>query len=667
MSIDKLKRASGENFLAHNRSKEQPDEYAANYRTLIEQIPSVTYVAQLSYPYAFQYVSPQVQALLGYSLEDWGHDDSLWMRLIHPEDRARVLAQIRTGLQMDQLSPVEYRFNARDGHVVWVHDEAKMVQDEFGRPEFRQGMLLDITDHKLAEATLERKARELKALSHVAQTVLATLNLDVVLDRVIGEVFPLLEGAEGLSILLHRGDSLEFAAVRGPSAHVLTGKTISSNAGAAGQVLQTGMSLRVTEANSVLIDREIEQLTNYHTRDLIAVPLKVGDTIIGVIEAVHRSAGIFTDDHLRLLEAAGNWAAIAIENARLFNQVETAKKEWEVTIDALGEGISLVDADFRVLRVNRTLAEWLGTTPQQVVGKFCYEVIDGCDAPPGSCPHAQMMESKGLRFQSESEHPRLGKTIQFTAYPLHRPDHTFVGSVNVLQDVTAERRLQAQLIQSEKLSAAGRLAASIAHEINNPLQAIQGCIELAETAMQDNLRQQRYLTMAKTELNRLATVVRRMLDFYRPTKGTRAWVNLRSLVEDVIALNARRLQESGVRVVMDWDVSLPNLHVVSDQLQQVFLNILLNAIEAMPHGGDLGIRGSISVNGWITIAFRDTGEGIAPEKLKAIFEPFYTTKSNGTGLGLGISQNIIENHRGRLTVESVPGNGSTFTVWLPLE
>jgi two-component system NtrC family sensor kinase len=239
----------------------------------------------------------------------------------------------------------------------------------------------------------------------------------------------------------------------------------------------------------------------------------------------------------------------------------------------------------------------------------------------------------------------------------------------VLKDVTLERRLQAQLIQSEKLAATGRMAASLAHEINNPLQAIQGCLDLAQANLNKPEKQTRYLTMATGEISRLATFVQRMLDFSRPAKGNRALIAPRALIDDVLALTGKRLSQARVRVQINWDERLPRVNGAGNQLKQVFLNLVLNAIEAMPQGGTLTLAGRVVEEDgrWVALSFADSGVGIAPDDLKNIFEPFYTTKPDGTGLGLAVSHNIILGHHGHFTVESAVGKGTTVTVWLGAE
>jgi two-component system NtrC family sensor kinase len=218
------------------------------------------------------------------------------------------------------------------------------------------------------------------------------------------------------------------------------------------------------------------------------------------------------------------------------------------------------------------------------------------------------------------------------------------------------------------MAATGRLAASLAHEINNPLQAILGCVDLAQ-ANPNTEKQKRYLAMAHTELERLTTSVRRMLDFYRPARAVRAPLDIRALVEDVLLFAAKPIQHAKVIVKTEWDTGIPTVNGVGDQLKQVFLNFILNAVEAMPQGGQLEIRGHVIEDNskWLAVSIADTGAGISPTDLDKIFEPFYTTKTTGTGLGLAICHNIISNHSGQVTVDSTIGHGSTFTVWLPIQ
>jgi two-component system NtrC family sensor kinase len=227
-------------------------------------------------------------------------------------------------------------------------------------------------------------------------------------------------------------------------------------------------------------------------------------------------------------------------------------------------------------------------------------------------------------------------------------------------------RSQAQLIQSEKLAAMGRLTASIAHELNNPLQAIQNCLHLVLRRPLDNQKREQYLNMAQQEVTRLIETVQDQLDFYRPSSTQHHATDIHQAIEDVLALARKQLERGKVRVVKAYDPRLPLMNAAENQLKQVFLNLVINAVEAMPKGGELRIQTRTSEDDeWLVIAFRDQGIGLSRNALIHLFEPFYTTKNTGTGLGLSISYGIVEQHGGRLEVESELGQGSCFTVKLP--
>ncbi|MDY7077491.1 MAG: response regulator [Chloroflexota bacterium] len=237
-----------------------------------------------------------------------------------------------------------------------------------------------------------------------------------------------------------------------------------------------------------------------------------------------------------------------------------------------------------------------------------------------------------------------------------------------LTDFAGElERSQAQLVQAEKMAAIGRLAASVAHEINNPLQAIHNSLHLSLHERLEEDKRMQYLGMAQAEVQRLIEIVQRMLDFYRPSRGGVVPTDINSVVENVLALAHKRLQHGSVHAHTSLSADLPLIPVISDQITQVFLNIVINAVEAMPSGGDLRLETMLSQDGeWALVCFYDTGPGMSSEQVSSLFEPFYTTKSDGTGLGLAISYGIIERHGGEIEVSTRPGEGATFVVKLPV-
>jgi two-component system NtrC family sensor kinase len=228
---------------------------------------------------------------------------------------------------------------------------------------------------------------------------------------------------------------------------------------------------------------------------------------------------------------------------------------------------------------------------------------------------------------------------------------------------------QQQLIQAEKLAALGRLVGSIAHEVNNPLQAIQNCLHLSWHQGLPEPKRKEYHDLAVGEVQRLIETVRQMLDFYRPTAADYVPTDLNILLDETLSLAEKPLRDKQVMVRKQYRKTLPLVPIVRNNIKQVFLNMLLNARDAMEDGGQLTLRTSlVDDNGQkvAQVAITDTGTGIPPEHLPKVFEPFYTTKPTGTGVGLSVSYGIVQAHGGWIKVNSTQGS-TTFTVSLPLE
>jgi PAS domain S-box-containing protein len=240
-------------------------------------------------------------------------------------------------------------------------------------------------------------------------------------------------------------------------------------------------------------------------------------------------------------------------------------------------------------------------------------------------------------------------------------------AVAVMEDITEQKKLQESLARTERLTLVGRLGTSLAHEINNPLQAVIGCLGLAEETLETDSEARNYLEIAMQELERAAGIVTQLRDLGRDTgANTRELVNLNAFIEKILVLIRKRCQNQGVQVSWAPAGDLPPIYLTPEHMQQVLLNIVLNALDAMPSGGQLQI--STIPTGQpdgASVSVADNGVGIPSDKLEQIFEPFYSSRSDGLGLGLFISKKIVAEHGGHIQVESEPGKGSTFTLWLP--
>jgi signal transduction histidine kinase len=234
----------------------------------------------------------------------------------------------------------------------------------------------------------------------------------------------------------------------------------------------------------------------------------------------------------------------------------------------------------------------------------------------------------------------------------------------------AQRSAENRLVQAAKLAAVGEMAAGIAHELNNPLTSVTGFVELALDSLSEDNQVRQDLEIVMREAMRARDVVRRLLDFARQGESTRARASLNEVIEDVVALSRHLIHTSGVDLKLELEASLPWVLVDPNQMKQVLLNLVHNALQAMPSGGEMRILSHSAFRAgrdWIVISVCDTGVGIPQTEQARIFEPFYTTKGDqgGTGLGLSVTYGIITDHGGLIEVQSEPGAGSKFTVWLP--
>ena len=226
-------------------------------------------------------------------------------------------------------------------------------------------------------------------------------------------------------------------------------------------------------------------------------------------------------------------------------------------------------------------------------------------------------------------------------------------------------------MQAAKLVAVGEMAAGIAHELNNPLTTVTGFSELILDETPNDAPHRADVEMVLHEALRARGVVRRLLDFARQGEQTRSRADINEIVDDVLALTTHFVHTSDVKLEVSFKKDLPWVSVDSNQMKQVFLNLVHNAVQAMPAGGTLEVKTSSRIKQdreWVVVEVNDTGIGIEPRDMDRIFEPFFTTKGNrgGTGLGLSVTYGIVTDHGGTIEVTSCPGEGSNFTVWLPV-
>lgn len=356
----------------------------------------------------------------------------------------------------------------------------------------------------------------------------------------------------------------------------------------------------------------------------------------------------------------------------LINQLEVHNMELaelkayhEDTIDSIIEGIIVVDTDMVVTGVNKSAEMYFNS---ESVGKDVFSAFPQLDIP--KCRHGfERAISLGEPTDVGEMVFRLGDdkvTLHTKISPLKSKNGEVYGAVLLSQDTTEKRKLESQLIQSDRLAALGQLAAGVAHEINTPLTLILGYADVLRDICGSDDMSDAYLKTIVEESERISDIVRSLLNFARPVNMPAGKCKVNEASERTLKIFGGQLERKGIQVTIELDESDPEARIDAGELQQVILNMLLNAMQAMPNGGHLGIKTRASGD-IVEIIISDTGIGIAPENLPKIFDPFFTTKEvgKGTGLGLSISYNIIERHGGTIKVESQLGEGTTFTIVLP--
>jgi two-component system NtrC family sensor kinase len=281
----------------------------------------------------------------------------------------------------------------------------------------------------------------------------------------------------------------------------------------------------------------------------------------------------------------------------------------------------------------------------------------------------------GRQAEIELIDPEDGRALpmEITAREVLDATGQVTAVVSILHDLTEireleRRRVEQQLFESEKLAAVGRLAASIAHEVNNPLEAIKNALYLMQTGAEGD-KNSRFLEIARKETERVSHIIRQMLGFAR-RPGEVDWVDVNQLLEETLVLLEKKMRQLRIRIVKSFDDSLPRIRARADQLRQVFLNLIINAQQAIEGDGEIVIstsRYEQALQPSILVQLTDTGVGIAEDDLTRIFDPFFSTGKKGTGLGLWVTQDIVRQHGGRIEVSSEIGRGTNFNIVLQVE
>ena len=532
------------------------------------------------------------------------------------------------------------------------------------------------------EEQAKLKSSDLKALLDISQAINSTLVLDEILQIVMKRAIELLKAERGFLMLLDQEGNLQFKTAHNLVKEALSQDDFKISMSIANQVAQTGISVYTSDALEDERYSKQKSVVELKLRSIMCVPLKSKEKIIGIVYLDNSSqANIFLQSDLNLFELFASQAAIAIENAKLYENILALKIYNENVVSKTPIGIIVVDKNFRITIANRTSQEifrkigWQNNLSQKGMGelsifdlvapeekgrwkKICYQVL-----------------FTGKPYEEDRSYHKTTTgelALALKISPLNSLDDQIIGLIIVFEDITEKLNLEKHLIMSEKLVAKGEMSISIGHELNNFLNIISNNAELLPL----NLEKQE---LEKTEQNCKAIVetvstMRRftdgLMDFSK-LETQRVEYDLVRLVEDLL-FSIRPLKLfSKVKILTRYENNLPHLWIDVGQIQQVILNLLNNGAEAIlaksSEGGIIYLTVSyLAEKEMVEIKISDTGTGLDPQNLPRIFEPHFTTKPEGHGFGLFTCQKIVKNHSGQIKVESKLGQGSTFTTTLPV-
>ena len=415
------------------------------------------------------------------------------------------------------------------------------------------------------------------------------------------------------------------------------------------------------------VRRTLEQLDlNYF------IPCRIREHTVAVLGLGKTVDGDFlSSDDVELVQTIAGYVAIALDNSQLYSSLEQKASEIarlkdfsENIVESLNVGVLAVDLEGTVEAWNSRMEQVFGVPRDAAVGQ-----------PLGSLLPAELASEIAFRDDQEQitgiyKHRLQSQgrlvILNVSITPLVGKSGERIGRLLLFDDVTQRERMEEQMSQTEKLTSLGLLAAGVAHEVNTPLAVISNYIQMLAKQMPDGDPRHSIIEKIVKQTFRASEIVNNLLNFSRTGAGELADVDLNRVVEETLSLVAHPLKTSQIRVVKQLTDGLPPVRGSANKLQQVFLNLFLNARDAMPTGGMLEVRTSAH-NGSVEIEVVDTGNGIPREHIHKIFDPFFTTKATGrgTGLGLSVSYGIIKEHAGRIDVRSTPGRGTSFHVEFP--
>ena len=549
---------------------------------------------------------------------------------------------------------------------------------------------LDYFGLKISQLVLiavnKKRKNEITALKYIARTQSTGLSINDTQINMIQSIRSIFEADEALLVVLDKDNpNLAIKKRLGVKPDWISQVSLKLEKGL---IWQSVYSKKIVEEYNVTqnenFNDDFDGAMGLQVQSIICVPLMTSGQILGALALINVPSSPLDDYKSDLLLTMATALANAMFNMNMFLELKVANADleasrWELlhsrnTLRALFDSIPasmyIIDRKYSLLAINMSRANRAQTPPNKLVGRKCYEKLYNRSDP---CPGCRVNET----FNNARSTTRINREWmddeqfiewEIITYPILNENNYPFQAIMFEQDVTEKRHLEANLIQSEKLAAVGQLAAGVAHEINNPLAAIIANAQILNREIPDSdVDTKDSLKLIEIAGTRASQVVKNLLGFARKEQYDFENTDLNETIHNALFLVQHEINSHSVEVKLELDENLPRLHASKDHLQGVWINLIMNAIDAME-----GRQGHLNISTHFEsdefhIAVADNGKGISPEKLTRIFEPFYTTKEagRGTGLGLSLCHRTIKQHGGLITAESKLGKGTKFKITLP--
>lgn len=525
---------------------------------------------------------------------------------------------------------------------------------------------------------IQKLNRELTTINEVIVTLSRSLNLQQLLKDVMEKVFEVL-GAKAGSIFLAKKDN----------------KNINHKVsiGFSDEELNQIESESKEERLSCIKNNMTEAIPfNLSSQGIskgpsVRVPLVSGGNTLGLMELTFpEDKKNFPYDEKELFTSIGHQIGVSVEKARLYQEVkefgqglevmveertielERSRDEIQAIFDAVTDIIVVSDMEHNIIMANRSALEIFGINSKDILGKRCYELFKGSSSPCDGCVEPETI-NKDKSYSLEITNIETEEIYNISTFPMRDESGNIRAIIEYAKVITEQKQMEEQVIQMEKLSTLGELLGEIAHQINNPLVGVVNYAQMALKQLDEDQPVREELEVIEKAGLTCKDTIKKLLEFTRPATFEWEVLDCNKLIDESITMIGQQMGLNDIKVKKDFSKTLPPVKGDSTLMTQVFFNLINNAREAMGKSGTLTIATNTSEDTRVNISFSDTGPGIKKDNLAQVFSPFFTTKRDegGTGLGLSVVSNIVVRHKGKIWASSKVSGGTTFTITLPAE